>query len=110
MKVKDIIKKLNLKVLSGENKIENDIEGVYINDLLSYVMAHGNKNNIWITVQIHPNIVAVASLAEFSCIIIPENISVEKITVEKAEQEGICILQSTEDAYTICGRLKEVGI
>jgi serine kinase of HPr protein (carbohydrate metabolism regulator) len=110
MKVRDIVEKLDLKVLCGADFIDKDIVGAYTCDLLSWVMSHGNKGNAWVTVQVHPNVVAIALLLEFSCIIIPEEIEVEKISLEKAEMEGIPILQAKENAYIICGMLKEMGL
>lgn len=110
MIVKEIVEKLNLKVLAGEEGLRNEITGVYINDLLSFVMAHGSEGDIWITVQIHPNIVAVAALVDFSCVLVPEGLEIEKVTMDKANNENIPILQAKEDAYTLCGRLKELGI
>lgn len=110
MKVKDIAIKLNLKPLTGDCGLNRQVQGAYCGDLLSWVMSHGCKDNIWITVQVHPNIIAVAVLAEFSCIIIPEEIEVDKITLEKAKQEGIAVLQSEDNAYEICGKLKSEGV
>lgn len=109
MRVRDIIDELGLKVLAGERGLENEVKGVYCCDLLSWVMSHGNKNNAWITVQVHPNIIAVAVLSEFSCIIIPESIDVENVTLEKAECENIPVLKCSENAYTICGKLNNLG-
>jgi serine kinase of HPr protein (carbohydrate metabolism regulator) len=110
MKVKDIIEKLNLKLLNQNVDLNKEISGVYSCDLLSWVMSHGSKNNIWITVQVHPNVIAVAQLLEFLCIIIPENIEVEKLTLDKAEQESIPILQSEDNAYALCSKLSDLGL
>lgn len=110
MKVREIADKLGLKPLTEDCGLERQITGAYCGDLLSWVMSHGSKDNIWVTVQVHPNIVAVAVLVEFSCIIIPEEIEVDKITLEKARQEGIAILHSRDNAYEICGKLKAEGV
>lgn len=110
MKVKDIVESLKLKVLCGEEFLEKEVEGGYTCDLLSWVMSHGNKGNAWVTVQVHPNVIAIAVLLEFSCIIIPEDIEVEGVSIEKAIGEGIPILQASESAFTICGKLKDLGI
>ncbi|EYE89187.1 AraC family transcriptional regulator [Fervidicella metallireducens AeB] len=110
MKVSEVAEKLNLKVLTNNSGMEKEVKGGYSCDLLSWVMSHGSKSNAWITVQVHPNIVAVALLAEFSCIIIPENIEVDRVTLDKANQENIAILQGEESAFEICGKLKELGI
>lgn len=108
MLVKDLADKLDLRLISGEEGLKNNVEGAYCCDLLSWVMAHGSKNDAWITVQIHPNIVAVASLLEMSCIIIPESIEVEPVTIDKSNQESIPILQSRDNAYLICSKLSRL--
>lgn len=110
MRVKDIVEKLSLVPLTGDCGFEKEVQGAYCGDLLSWVMSHGNKNNIWVTVQVHPNVVAVAVLVEFSCIIVPDEIEVEKITLEKAIQEGIAVLHSKDNAFEICGKLKSEGV
>lgn len=106
MKVKDLIEKLELTSLTGEVGLDREVDGGYTGDLLSWVMSHGAKGNVWITVQIHSNIVAVAVLLEFSCIIIPENIAVEQMTIDKAISEGIPVLQSSYDAFELCSKIK----
>ncbi|SHE96612.1 DRTGG domain-containing protein [Caloramator proteoclasticus] len=110
MKVKDIVDALNLKVLAGGDGLDREVKGVYTCDLLSWVMSHGKQNNAWITVQIHPNIIAVATLLEFSCVIIPENIEVEEATLNKANDEKIPVLQSNLNAYEICIELNKLGV
>ncbi|WDC84844.1 DRTGG domain-containing protein [Caloramator sp. mosi_1] len=109
MKVRDIVNSLKLKVLAGEEGLDKEVKGVYTCDLLSWVMSHGKQNNAWITVQIHPNIIAVATLLEFSCIIIPEDIEVEDVTINKANEENIPVLQSNLNAYELCVELNKLG-
>nr|HPL54322.1 AraC family transcriptional regulator [Bacillota bacterium] len=101
MLVKDVIEKIGLKPLTGETGVNKELAGAYICDLLSWVMAHGKKGDAWITVQTHSNIVAVAVLLELSCIIMPEEVEVEEDTLNKAEEEGIAILQSGLSSYSI---------
>lgn len=108
MKVRDLVEKLDLKVLSGESGLDNELEGGYTGDLLSWVMSHASKGNAWVTVQIHPNIVAVAVLLEFSCIIIPENIAVEQSTIDKANSENIPVIQSSDTAFELCSKIKSL--
>ncbi len=87
---------------AGEDKV---VSGMYACDLLSWVMAHAKKGDAWITVHTHVNIVAVALLAEVSCIIVPEGIIVEEATVKRAELEGISILSTSLSTYEICCRV-----
>ncbi|AUG56517.1 DRTGG domain-containing protein [Acetivibrio saccincola] len=101
MKVEEFAKRMGMKLLTGEDTLDKEVEGMYICDLLSWVMSKAKKGNAWITVHTHVNVVAVALLAEVSCIIIPENIEVEQATIERASKEGIAILSSEKTSFEI---------
>jgi len=90
VKVRDLLDK-GFQVVAGHGGLENSIEGVYICDLLSWVMAKSKPKNAWITIQSHVNIVAVALMVEQSCIIVSEGVEVEKEAVERANEEGMPI-------------------
>lgn len=101
LKICEIVEKLNLKVLSGQQNLQNIVDGIYCCDLLSHVMSNVKQGNAWITVQTNINIVAVTTLTEAACIIIPEEITVEENTIKKADLEGVVILSSNKTAYDI---------
>lgn len=101
MKVEEFAKRMGMKLLTGEDTLDKEVEGMYICDLLSWVMSKAKKGNAWITVHTHVNVVAVALLSEVSCIIIPENIEVEQATIERASKEGIAILSSEKTSFEI---------
>lgn len=110
MKVSEISNTLGLKLLSGARGTDKEVKDVYICDLLSFVMSHANEGSLWITVQTHINIVAVAVLIGISCIVIPENINVEEDTILKAEEESIPIFTTGYNSYKLACMLKELGI
>jgi len=110
MLVRDAGEKAGLKLLAGEAGTSRELKGVYICDLLSWVMAHAGKGDAWITVQTHANIVAVATLLELGCIIVPEGVEVEEDTLRKAEDEGVPVYQSGLSAYGIAKELYRMGI
>ena len=103
MKVKELVEKLNLKVLSGENGLDREIDGCYISDLLSDVMGNAMEGNIWITLQTHKNVMAVASLKEMSCIILVKNLMPNDETIEQSNDEDLPILQTNLPTYEIAG-------
>jgi len=103
MKVKELVEKLNLKVLSGEKGLEREIDGCYISDLLSDVMGNAMEGNIWITLQTHKNVMAVASLKEMSCIILVKNLMPNDETIEQSNDEDLPILQTSLPTYEIAG-------
>ncbi|KPU27838.1 serine kinase [Caloranaerobacter sp. TR13] len=109
MRLDKIIKKLELEVLANKN-IENNVDGVYIGDLLSLVMANANENNLWITIQTHLNVIAVATLVGLSAVLIAEGMEVEDETIKKANEVGIPVLRSKLSAYELACRLYELGV
>jgi len=108
MKITDIIKQLDLKVISGQNGLSNEIKGGYVSDLLSDVMGNAKEGEIWITLQTHQNIIAVASLKDIAAIIIVKGADPEKDTIEKSNIENIPLLGTELDTFTIAGRLFEL--
>ena len=110
MIVQDIINLLHAQIIAGATKSDNEISGGYASDLLSYVMGQGKSGNVWVTMQGHQNIVAVASLLGLSAVIIAGDVQPEKDTIHKAESEGIPLLKTSLSVYTVAGRLYEMGI
>lgn len=105
MKLNEIEGALNLKLVTKTTNIDREIRGGYASDLLSWVMAHAKENYVWITIQSHQNIVAVASLLNLTAIIIAEDASIDDNTIKKAEQENIPIYSCDKSIYEICGIL-----
>ena len=105
MDLESIVKALDLKVRSGDDKMKNQVQGGYAGDLLSDVMGNSKEGDIWITRQIHQNIVAVASLKDHAGIVLVQGCEPAKDTLEKAVKEGIPILVSDLSSFEIIGRI-----
>ncbi|MGZ3579030.1 MAG: serine kinase [Syntrophales bacterium] len=105
MDLGSIVKALNLKVKSGENNLQAEIRGGYTGDLLSDVMANSKEGDVWITRQVHQNIVAVASLKEHAGIVLVQGSEPAKDTLEKAVKAGIPVMVSDLPCFELTGRL-----
>lgn len=110
MTLKDIIESKDFNLATSNTNLNKEIKGLYCCDLLSWVMSHAKKEDAWITVQTHINIVAVATLIETSCIIIPEGIEVDSDTIEKANEEDIAIIVTPLSTYEIFCLLYKLGL
>lgn len=110
MKLDELCHHLALQVCTAKDRLNAEVTGGYASDLLSWVMAKAQTGNVWITIQAHPNIVAVASLIGLAGIIVAEGVTPEPTTLEKAEQEGIPILTTPLPIYAIAGKMHELGI
>jgi len=110
MTVFDIVRSFGLKIRTGENRLNEEVTGGYAGDLLSDVIAHSRKGNIWLTIQTHPNIVAVATMKELAGIIVTGGREPDPDTLQKAEEEKISILVSPFFTFEIAGKLYQMGI
>ena len=110
MKITDIAKSLKLDIISGDELLTRKVTGGYVSDMLSDVIAHARKGVIWITLQTHLNIIAVASMKEVSCIIIVNGRQPDEETMKKAEDEKIPILGTKMNAFQVAGKLYQLGI
>lgn len=105
MKVFELVKELELQVFAGEQGLNNEIEGGYVSDLLSDVMGFASEGDVWITLQTHQNVMAVASLKDLAAIIIVKGFSPENDTVAHSNREGVPLLGTSLTAFEISGRL-----
>jgi hypothetical protein len=111
MTLQEIIQKLNLTVLSTPKDFAAiQPGGGYTSDLLSCVMAGAKSGHIWITLQAHINIVAVAALTDTAAVIITEGAAPEPEVIEKANSQGVTLLGTPETSYQVVGKLWEMGI
>ena len=105
MKVQELVEKLGLTVLSGANGLDREIDGCYISDLLSDVMGNAMEGDIWITLQTHKNVMAVASLKEMACVILVKSLVPNDETLEQSNEEDLPILQTPLPTYEIAGKV-----
>ena len=110
IKVKEIVDALGLNVLAGGVNLVEPVKGGYACDLLSCVMAEAKTGYIWVTMQGHPNVVAVASLLDLAAVVVSENSPVEAVTIQRAGEKGIPLLATEHDTFTTVARLAQLGI
>ncbi len=110
MRVQEVVSALGLHVAAGAGALDREITAGYTSDLLSCVMAKARAGNIWVTLQAHPNVVAVASLLNLAAVVITEGMAPSEETIARAEEHGIPLLLSPKDSFTIVGRLAALGI
>ncbi len=94
MTVEELKDSLQLKTIALPSP-DRQINGAYCGDLLSWVMGRAQENNAWITIMSNINTVAVAALADVSCIIVAEDVKLDEDVVSTANQKHINILSSS---------------
>ncbi|MHC1784891.1 MAG: serine kinase [Anaerolineaceae bacterium] len=111
MNLNQVIQDLDLTVLTKPQDFSllSPTSG-YVADLLSCVMAGAPHQGIWVTLQAHINIVAVAALLELSAVIITEGAMPDESTITKANEENIVLLSTKRPSFEVVGKLWEMGL
>jgi predicted transcriptional regulator len=103
MKVAELVDKFNLTVFGGADSLENEIKGGYSSDLLSDVMGNASEGDVWITLQSHINVIAVASLNDLAAVILVSGHKPQEDALTKSNEEGIPLLGTDKSAFEITG-------
>lgn len=107
--LKEIIQALNLEVVAGASH-NRPVRAGYASDLLSCVMGRASQQVLWVTLQSHVNVVAVASLLGLAGVIITEGKKPESEVVAKAEEEGVVLMITPRTTFTVVAELAALGI
>ncbi len=104
MTVSEIAGRLGLEIICAPAP-DRPVQGVYIGDLLSWVMGRARAGEAWITIMSNQNVAAVAVLAELGCVILAENVRPSEELLEAAQQRGVNLLRADRSVYDLAWRL-----
>ncbi len=110
MRLAEIVNSLELEVLTPSVSLDVWVTAGYAADLLSCVMARAREGTLWITLQSHPNVVAVGSMLNLAGVIVTEGSHVPGDTIARAMEESVPLLTTTATTYAVAGRLMALGI
>jgi predicted transcriptional regulator len=112
MTVGDLCKRVELELapVAAAGHLEKEVRGCYVCDLLSDVVAHAAEGQVWVTLQTHVNVVAVAALKDVAAIILVNGRSPGPEAAAKAEEERIPILSTPLSAFAVAGGLYALGL
>jgi predicted transcriptional regulator len=103
--VREVAETLGLSIRTAQPKLDTEVTGGVVCDLLSVVLSGASQGNLWVTVQCHPNIVAVAVVSGLAGVVVTGGLEPERETLLKAEQEAIPILTTEASSFEVAGRL-----
>lgn len=107
MTVREIAERLSLRSLTAEED-SREATGVYIGDLLSWVMGRAQSGDVWVTIMSNINVVAVASLADVACIVFAEDVVPEEKVIQAARDKGINLYTTSKTAFEVAVLLAEL--
>jgi DRTGG domain. len=108
MNVLQLVENLNLTVFSGSQGLNKPITGGYTSDLLSDVMGNADEGDVWITLQTHKNVMAIAQLKDLAAVVLVKGLKPDADTLAQSEAEGIPLLGTNDPAFEITGKLYQL--
>jgi predicted transcriptional regulator len=108
MTVNEMAQKVGLQSLSTFE--DRPVNGVFVSDMVSDVMAGAKSGNLWLTVQTHKSIVPAANLVDVAAVIITGGKNVPAETVELASKFNIAVLSSDLPTFELVGKLYQLGL
>ena len=110
MTVQEIADALGMTCLAGSSGMDREVTSGYASDLLSDVMGHAQDGAIWVTSQVHQNVVAVALLLNLSAVVIAGGLALMEDATGKADARGMPMLSTRLPAFEAVGRLYQLGV
>ena len=110
MKLAELAQRLNLRELTPECGDGEEVAGGYASDLLSDVLVHAPAGGVLITLQVHLNVIAVASHAGLQAVIFSCDRVPEQDVIDRAAGENLSLYATASDTFEIAGRLYEMGL
>lgn len=110
MTLSDLAASLELKVFTSGVPLDKPVLGGYASDLLSDVIGHSRQGDLWLTMQIHPNIVAVAVLKDLAGIVLVNGREPDAGTLEQAIRQKVPLLGAGAGMFDLAGRLYGLGL
>jgi hypothetical protein len=110
MNLRELIDTFGLRVYAPPADPQVEVAHGYASDLLSDVIANAGRDSLWVTMQIHGNIVAVAALKDVAAIVIVSNHQPAEETIATARQKGVCVLGTGMTTFETCGRFYAAGL
>ena len=107
MTVKFFAEETGFKVVSIPSP-DRCVGGVYIGDLLSWVMGKAKADDVWITIMSNVNVLAVATLADISCIVLAEGVTLDEDVLLAAKNKGVNVLSTELSAYSAALKIAEL--
>jgi hypothetical protein len=106
MTVQTLSDEVGAQILCGSARaLQENVEGGYCGDLLSWVISRAVAGGVWITIMSNPNVAAVAMLASVSCVLLAEDVEPDPPLLEKAISEDIPLLRSPKSTFELAGQI-----
>ena len=108
MFVKELTNQEEFALVNGGERLEDGIRSVYCCDLLSLVMGRAPSGCAWVTVMGNVNSIAVAVLADISCVVLAEGAVFDDIALKRAKEKGVVLFRTEDTVFNAARRIHKL--
>lgn len=109
MKVKDIVSILDAEVISGEDKLNEEVQYIGASDMMSDILALSKSGMLALTGHTSPQIVRTGIVTQLLGVVIVRGKNIPPQTINLAKQNNSLLLKTEYGMFTSCGKLYEKG-
>ena len=109
MMLKNLVETIQGSLINSRD-LQQEITQAYCADILSDVMAFAGRGYVWITIQTHVNIIAVARLKKLGAIILAGSNQPQPDTVLRSREKGVTLITTNLSAFEVAGLLYQAGL
>jgi serine kinase of HPr protein (carbohydrate metabolism regulator) len=110
VKIKEIIEKINGKVICGIDKVEHEVEYAFASDLMSDVLRVNRQKLLLITGLSNLQAIRTAEMSDIAFLIFARDKKVTPEMKEIAEENEMVLIESPLSMFRISGELYQSGI
>jgi hypothetical protein len=108
--VEALARALELRCLTPELDPSAEVSAGHASDLLSDVLANAPSGGVWLTIQVHLNVVAVGLHAAQAAVVFTSGTLPEPAVVARAVEEKLPLYATGQSTFDVAGRLHALGI
>ncbi len=110
MKISDMQKLLEARVLCCEENIDHEVYSACGCDLMSDVLAFVKDQAVLLTGLVNPQVIRTAEMMDMVCVVFVRSKIPSPEMIELAKESGIVIMVSDKRLYEACGLLYTNGL
>ncbi len=110
MTIREVMEILEGKVLTGEERLDMQVDTACGSDLMSDVLAFVKDKTVLITGLINPHVLRTSEMLDITCIVFSRGKLPSEEMLEMADEIGITVISSPLTTYTACGELYIHGL
>ena len=110
MKIKDIVKILNAKVVTGSDRLEEEVEFGFASDLLSDVLTTDTDKLLLLTGMTNLQAIRTAEMAEISCITFVRDKKMTQEMIDLASENNLVTIETPFSMFHSVSALHDNGL